>query len=100
MHALVEECGAAVAVSEERGCRGRASIVVAWDVVQRAHLCREEIYHPVECWSLWFGRCSSLSTWIGSSFPPHGWGQQFCPSKIYDVVLTCTYMYMYIVVDE
>jgi len=35
MHALVEECGAAVAVSEDPLCpfRGRASIVVAWDVV-------------------------------------------------------------------
>ena len=44
MHALAEECGAAGAVGEERGCRGRASVVVARDVVQRVHLCREEIY--------------------------------------------------------
>jgi len=38
MYALAEDCGAAGAVGEKRGCRGRASIVVAWDVVQRVHL--------------------------------------------------------------
>ena len=76
-HALAEECGAAGAVGEERGCRGRASVVVAWDVVQRVHLCREEIYllnfghgGPAEVPPGFFH-----STCTGSSFPPHWWGQ-------------------------